>query len=558
MQNSAEMSGIEIVRRVNMLKSLRSNIEAIWNDVERYVMPLRIGNMYQRPMTEHMVEWSREDIYDSTAIWSAQKFAASIHGTLMNPLYRWFELEFKDRKLSLDPQAKGWLQECTDIMYDELYDSNFDAEASSACQDLVGVGNTIFTTEIEKEDPEDWQGFNFSAIPVKEMFFERDHRGDMYNVYRWLEWTALEIKSKWKDDNKPLPPEVEKELKEGGDVTKKFAVIFTVYTVEANRKNRGSMRALAEDQRPFGSKYVMHPTGIELGDIKGYYEMPANHCPWERTSGSMWGHGPGMVMVPTIKYINAWLEMQDMAVRKQIDPPWLVRERGLLGDLNQKPGAQIPVKDPERDVKALLAAGRIDFSQMTLKELRDMVREAFHENELQLKDSPQMSATEAQIRYELMNRVLGPTMGHVNRNMLSPTLVRMFMSLLRNKQFPDIPAAVAEAKAQFRVRYSGPLVRAQRMDEVTGMERFMGQIGAIAKIYPPIMNVVDPVKYAREMARKMDITADILRDEATVTKMQKQQEAAQARQTQAVISEQEGKAAQAQQQGQPQQPNGAP
>lgn len=535
------MKGTEIVRRVNILKALRSNVEAMWNDIDRFGAPLRLGNMYQRDMTEQMVTWQRDEIYDSTAIWASQTLAANIHGVITNPSFKWYDYLFMGRILNQDPMARSWIQDCTEISYENLYNSNFDPEISSFFQDLVQAGNGVMVEEVEKEDPLDWQGVNFSCIPVKEFFFERDHRGNLYRAYRWLEWTAVEIKSKWRDALKPLPPEIAACLDEGGDPTKKFTVIFGIYFREDKAKNLGSMQTLADSERPFGSKYALHISGDELGDEGGYYDMPAVHVPYEKTSGSMWGHSPMMVMIPTIKYINAWMEMQDMSVRKMVDPPMLVRQRGLLSDLNLKPGQYTLVSDVERDIKPLITNGRIDFSQMTLKELRDMVRAAFHVDELQLRESPQMSATEAQIRYELMNRVLGPTMGRVQNGGLDPLLMRHFMALLRNKQFPPMPDIVLEKRAQFKVHYSGPLVRAQKMDEVAGMERYMAQIGAIGKVMPKIMNVINPEKYARTLADKLNTAHEFLRTPSEVAQIEKQQDAAQAQAMQGKVQQEVGK-----------------
>lgn len=537
------MNGIEISRRVTALKSMRSNVEQIWNDVERYIMPLRVGNMYERNVTEPMIRWNKDEIFDSTAIHAAQKFAASIHGTVTNPAFKWFDYAFKDKKLRQDKVAQAWLQECTEIAYEELYDSNFDPEISSGFQDLVGLGNTILVSEIENENPLDWQGFNFTCVPVKECFFERDHRGNLYRFYRWLEWTAIQIKSKW-PEGVDLPEEVKAGLEEGADPDKKFAVIFCVYQRDDKKQNRGSLKALANSERPYGSKYILMKDGTDLCGTDGeggYYEMPAFHCPWEKTSGSMWGHGPGMVMAPTVKYINSWLEMQDMAVRKLIDPPVLTTERGLMSDLDLKPGGQTVVRDLEKSLKVFLSDSRIDFSKMTLDDLRNMVRSAFHEDELQLRESPQMSATEAQIRYELMNRVLGPTMGRIQNNMLDPMLMRHFMSCLRNNRFPKMPDVVIQAKAQFKIHYSGPLVRAQKQDEVATMERFLGQVGAAAKVFPTVMNVIDPVEWAREVADRLGIPAKILRSPSEVEKLTKEQQQLQAKMAQGKVMQEHGK-----------------
>jgi hypothetical protein len=548
------MDPVEIVRRVDLLKVARSTIEVIWNDVEKYIMPLRVGNMYLRDISETAVPLFREDIYDSTGIFAAQRMSNAMHGSITNPNNKWRSRIFRppNKKLNEAPVPKDWLEQADDREWEELYDSNFDPEISSGYQDLVGLGNCFMSVVAENDSPKDWAGFNFAAVPVKESFFERDHRGDMYRFYRWLNWRATEIKSfaedKW-GANATLPAVVEKELGDGGNPDKRFDIIYAVYRRKGITVSGGG-RVLAPTARPFGEKYVMKETKEQLGVEGGFYEMPVFHCPWEKTSGSAWGHGPGMIMSPTAKYINFWLELEDMAVRKMIDPSILATERGLISDLDQSPGGITIVRDVEKSIKILQTQGRIDFSKMSLKELRDSIREAFHNDELQLKDSPAMSATEAQIRYELMNRVLGPTMGRIQTSLLSKILDRTWKTLLRNDCLGVVPDEVKAVKAQYKIVYTGALMRAQQTEEVAAIERWLGQVGAAAKVFPAVMNVVDIIQWARDLAVRLNIPGKNLRSVKQVEEMVRQQQQVAAQQARAAMQQQQGAADKAQGEGQ--------
>lgn len=543
------MEPVEIVRRIDALKMARSNVEVIWNDVEKYIMPMRVGNMYVRDFSEQSVSTLiRDDVYDSTAIFAAQKMSNAMHGSITNPNTKWRSRIYKppNKKLNEEPQAKDWLEGADDREWEELYDSNFDPEISSAYQDLVGLGNCFMSVVAENDSPTDWAGFNFTATPVKESFFERDHRGDLYRYYRWLNWRATEIRSKWPEPMK-LPDAVMKEFGEGGDPEKRFDIVYAVYCRADKQNNTG--KVLAPTERPVGEKYVLKETKEMLGVEGGFYEMPMLHCPWEKTSGSAWGHGPGMVMAPTAKYINFWLQLEDMAVRKVIDPSMLATERGVIGDLDIKPGGLTIVRDIEKSLKVLESGSRIDFSKMSLKEMRDALKEAFHNDELQLRDSPQMSATEAQIRYELMNRVLGPTMGRIQTSMLSKTLDRTFKTLLRNDQLGTIPDVVKQQKAQYKVVYTGALMRAQQSDEVAAIERWLGQVGAAAKVFPAVMNVVDIIQWARDLALRLNVPGKVLRSVKEVEAMVQEQQKVAAQQARSQMVQQQGMAQKAQGEG---------
>jgi hypothetical protein len=540
------MEPVEIVRRVDASKMARSTIEVIWNDVDKYIMPLRVGNMYARDVSEAAVGLLRDDVYDSTAIFAAQRMANAMHGSITNPNIKWRSRIFKppNKKLNEESEAKDWLEGADDREWEELYESNFDPEISSAYQDMVGPGNCFMSVVAEEDSPRDWAGFNFTAVPIKESFFERDHRGDLYRYYRWLNWRATEIKSRWPAIK--LPEQVEKELGDGGNPDRRFDIIYAVYVRPEKVKNTG--KVFAPTERPVGAKYVLKDTKEQIGEEEGFYEMPVFHCPWEKTSGSAWGHGPGMVMAPTAKYINFWLELEDMAVRKMIDPSLLVTERGLISDLDQAPGGVTVVRTLD-SVKVLQSEGRIDFSKMSLKELRDSIREAFHNDELQLRDSPQMSATEAQIRYELMNRVLGPTMGRIQNSLLSKILDRTFKTLLRNDQLGVIPEVVKKQKAQYKVVYTGALMRAQQSEEVAAIERWLGQVGAAAKMFPAVANVVDIIQWARDLALKLNVPGKLLRSVKQVEELVLHQQQVAAQQAKAALQAQQGAADKAQGEG---------
>lgn len=536
------MRASDIVRSVDAHKQARSTVEFIWNDVEKYIMPLRIGNMYMREMTEAAVRLIREDVYDSTAIFAAQRMANAMHGTITNPSTKWRSRKFRKKVLNESVAARDWLEGADDVEWDNLYDSNFDAEVSSNYQDLVGLGNSFTAVEAENDSPKDWAGFNFTALPIKESFFERDHRGDMYRYFRWFQMRASEIVTKWPAIK--LPKTVQEAIT-ANRPDQRFDIIYAVY-VRPGVKENGNV--MAPTKRPVGFKHILKATQEQLGPEGGFYQMPILHCPWEKTSDSIWGHGPGMIMAPTAKYINFWLELEDMAIRKLIDPPVLTEERGVIGDMDLAPGGLTVVRRLDC-IKTFLSEGRIDFSKMSLKEMRDSIKEAFHNDELQLRDSPQMSATEAQIRYELMNRVLGPTMGRIHNSLLTPILDRTFKTLLRNKQFDTPPPEVRQANAQLKVVYTGALARAQQSDEIAAIERWIGQIGAIAKVFPQVMNVVDIIQVARDMAIKLNVPAKCLRSVKEVQELVKHQQEVAAKQAQLALTAQQGTAAKAQGEG---------
>ena len=162
-----------------------------------------------------------------------------------------------------------------------------------------------------------------------------------------------------------------------------------------------------------------------------------------------------------------------------------------------------------------------------------------------------MTATEVQVRYELMQRLLGPTTGRLEAEFLNPFTWRCFSIMARRQAFKPLPGVMQEAvggnAADLDIQYEGPLARAQRTIEITAQDRVIAfLVGFAAQVAPfapeAAQQAIDMVKI-RKMARdRGDITglpSDSLasdeeldamkaqRDEA-VAKQQKQQEASMA------------------------------
>lgn len=502
------MDNKEIIRRYQQLKSDRHVAEEVWDLLEKFVYPLGGGKYFQMLANEGEVNWRRRNIYDDTAILGADTLAASIHGSLTSPATKWFDLNFRDPVLNADTDAKAWLDECGVIVWDTIQQSNFNLEVSEGYLDLTSFGNTMLTQE--PIDDITWEGVTFNSVPLRENYFEEDEKGGVLNFYRRLQWKPSQFKAKFGDD---VPDVIKSQYDKA--VASKIELVYCVYRDEEN-KDTDTSKLLSKEKRPYKYKYVLVNGAEECGKGGGYYEMPAYAIRWRRTSGSQWGYGPGHVALSTVLTLNEMIKLVLESAEKVIDPASLIQARGLLSDLDLSPGGQTVVKDADKSVKAYESRARFDVSAVQINDLRDMIRRLYHVDQLELKESPAMSATEVMVRYELMNRLLGPTMGRLQNDMLDPVVTNTFKMLHRAKQFPDMPQSVAAAGGVVNVEYVGPLSRAQKTDEVASVERWLGNIGNLAEIFPDIRHVPDPKAIAVYMADSLNVPAKLMKSEAQI------------------------------------------
>ena len=156
--------------------------------------------------------------------------------------------------------------------------------------------------------------------------------------------------------------------------------------------------------------------------------------------------------------------------------------------------------------------------------LRTAIRQAYYSDQLQLQEGPQMTATEVQVRYELMQRLLGPTLGRFQSEFLQPLIERVFGIMLRNRAFVPAPEIMTEEPID--VEFVGPLARSQRMEEAVAVERLYQLAMNVSQINPDILDIINHDEAIRQRAKLLGVPDSILRGRAEVMqgRMMRQQQ----------------------------------
>jgi hypothetical protein len=138
------------------------------------------------------------------------------------------------------------------------------------------------------------------------------------------------------------------------------------------------------------------------------------------------------------------MHYQIFKTAKAIDPPLLVQDDGVIGRVRTTP-AGITVVRNDGAVKPLQIGSNWQITDLKENQLRTAIRQAFYSDQLQLQEGPQMTATEVQVRYELMQRLLGPTLGRFQSEFLNPLIERVFGIMYRAGALLPEPSVVRGA-----------------------------------------------------------------------------------------------------------------
>ena len=511
-----------IKKRCSALESDRATWEDHWQDILDYVMPRKADISFVRAKGTKRTEV----LYDSTAITANNLLAASLQGTLTSPSLPWFHLKLRDKELNEHRDVQLWLEDSARRMYDTFNESNFNTEVHELYLDLCSVGTGSMFVE-EGNNGFETEGIHFNTLHIAEYFIQENINGQVDTLYRKYKLTARQSIEEFSEEN--LGEKIIEAAKNKPD--KQFNFIHAI------EPTKDYERALGKT----GTKLPFHSCHVCVEDkmvvrTGGYNEFPYLVPRWAKATGEIFGRSPSYNALPDIKTLNKAVEIGLKAWAKAIDPPLLVQDDGVIGRVRMTP-AGITVVRNDGAIKPLQIGSNWQITDMKETQLRTAIRQAYYSDQLQLQEGPQMTATEVQVRYELMQRLLGPTLGRFQSEFLNPLIERTFGIMLRAGALMPEPDIIKGQ--QIDVEYVGPLARSQRMEESVAIERLYGLAMNVVQVDPTIMDNINHDEAIRLRATLLGVPKTILRGRDEVEELREQR----AEQQQAMAQAQEQQAA---------------
>ena len=511
-----------IKKRCSKMESQRQTWENHWQEILDYVMPRKAEVSFQRSKGEKRTEV----LFDSTAVTACTLLAASLQGTLTSPSLPWFSLKLRDQDLNQERDIQVWLENTASRMYDVFNESNFNTEVHELYLDLVSIGTgALFVEESRKGFNE--EGVHFNALHIKEYFIAENINGKVDTLYRKYKLTARQAVQEFGEDN--VGEKVLEAAKEKPDKT--FNFIHAVEPTEDYERATGK----SATKLPFHSCHVCMEDKMKVR-VGGYNEFPYLVPRWSKATGEIFGRSPSYNALPDIKTVNKAVEIGLKAWAKAIDPPLLVQDDGVIGRVRMTPGGITVVRN-DGAIKPLQIGSNWQITDMKENQLRTAIRQAYYSDQLQLQEGPQMTATEVQVRYELMQRLLGPTLGRFQSEFLNPLIERIFGIMLRNDALLERPEMLTEAEID--IEYVGPLARSQRMEEVTAIDRLYELVFGVAQADPSIMDLINHDVAMRARATLLGVPKTILRGQDEVDAIREQRAEQQQMQQQMAMQQQQ-------------------
>ena len=506
-----------IKKRCSALESSRQTWEDHWQDILDYVMPRKADVTFVRSKGEKRTEV----LFDSTAITANNLLAASLQGTLTSPSLPWFHLKLRDDEINQNRDVQLWLEDSARRMYDVFNESNFNTEVHELYLDLCSVGTgAIFVEEGNNGFEKD--GIHFNCLHIAEYFIQENNTGKVDTLYRKYKLTARQAIEEFSENN--IGEKIIEAAKNKPD--KQFNFIHAVEPTKDYERATGK----SNTKLPFHSCHVCVEDKMVVR-TGGYNEFPYLVPRWAKATGEIFGRSPSYNALPDIKTLNKAVEIGLKAWAKAIDPPLLVQDDGVIGRVRMTP-AGITVVRSDGAIKPLQIGSNWQITDLKENQLRTAIRQAYYSDQLQLQEGPQMTATEVQVRYELMQRLLGPTLGRFQSEFLNPLIERVFGIMFRASALMQQPDVIGGSKLD--IEYVGPLARSQRMEEAVAIERLYQLAMNVAQVDPNIMDNIDHDTAIRMRAKLLGVPKTVMRGIDDVEDMRE----AKAQQQQAMMQQQ--------------------
>ena len=255
----------------------------------------------------------------------------------------------------------------------------------------------------------------------------------------------------------------------------------------------------------------------------GYWEMPVFITRFWKANNEKYGRSPAWEAMSDILEANAMREAAMIATEKMLDPPLLVDQDGIAGGgtIDTSAGA-INVKyvdghmgDRGKVVEPLITIGEMTTTFQNIKELREHIfRHFFIDRLLDLNNETRMTLGEANIRNELRGQSLGTIYARQIAELFNRVIERVYNIMfelgllgvvagsIEEQQMLEsgieplvIPESVLELMMNdidaYKVTFISPAARIMRAEELTGIQRTIEFLAAVAPLNSEILDNID-------------------------------------------------------------------
>lgn len=510
----------QIMRRKAALENLRTPHEQVWRDCFDYSFPERGDGFYNETSDASTLQAKRARLMDSTSTDAGQILAAALMGGGTPSNSRWFGMSTGQDS----DEEKRWFDACSEIMFQNIHGSNYDAVGFECCLDIIPAGWFVLYIDTDREKG----GYHFEEWPLATSWIASSKPGGLADtLVRTYELTAEQAVNDFGSDN---VSEKVRKLVEDGKLDEKVKFCQSIYP-----RSAADTAGLRAKNMPFASCHIEVDSKKTVRE-SGYHECPFVAPRWAKLPNSDYAIGPMFRALPDTKQLNRLVYLEDTNADMAISGMWIAEDDGVLNPRTVKVGPRkIIVANSVDSMKPLQSGANFQLSFTKKEQLQAQIRKILMADQLAPQDGPVRTAYETHVRVQMIRQLLGPIYGRLQAEWYAPMINRCFGLAYRAGILPPPPQSIANRN--FNVVFISPMAKAQKLEEVTAVESTIAGVAelAAAKQDPAVWDNIDVDEGIRIIADGRGAPSKLIRnmdDVATIRdqRAQAQQQAVQQQQ----------------------------
>ena len=448
-----KFSADQICKRYGRAVEIKRPWISQWQDIYDLCLPGRRGFFNQSPGQS-----KTDDIFDDTGALSMQEFAnVMVDGLAAGDIFKLVagaNIPVEERE-----EAQATLDDVNDFLHECLRKSNFEEQFFENMIDI-----SIGTAAMNVEASGDARYVSWEAWPLESYCIDRGPFGRHDGSFRMRNDVRVsDIEVVWPQAK--MPSELSRRAQEDPDNKPTF-VEFTVRLWKEPQETYQKGIVWLEEK-----KFILDTTEIGVGS-RG--DIVYN---WARASGEVWGRGPALLALPSMRTTNFTIELILENADMHVGGIWKAENDGITNydNIRLVPGTVITYMPGQKGLEAVEPAGNFNVADIVLSDQRRNIREAFlNENFAGRGDTP-ISAAEVGERRAKIARKAGASVNRIFNEGIIP-MVHRIVYLLRRQGILEIPAIDGN---EIDIIPVSPLARSKRQENIQQTLGFVQSVTGI-------------------------------------------------------------------------------
>ena len=412
-------------------------------------------------------------IIDSTPLITLRNFSSGMMSGATSPTNRWFKTVFTNADLANDYYLKNWCSNQEELTRKILYSSNFYQCLPEIYKQLGVFGFCAVGMEPDYDNV-----VNFKVLPLGSYYYARNSKGKIDTFCRVYMETAKNIVEKYGDS---CPLEIVEVAKE--NPLKQYELI---HFVEKNKYYR--IKHLSSKYAKYVSAVILSSKN-EFLSLKGFSKFPYVVFESSNPSDSDYPNDcPGVNALADVKQLMMMVKEYAKAVKKIVCPTY----KGPASLKNKKladvPGAYIEEDENGRGISPVYEVNpRVLELKQEKDELKQTIKEHFY-NDLfaMILNTAERgrTATEVNELKEEKMVLLSPLLEQIH------CALREILTWIYDEQIRVgiiEPLKKQYQNCRFQIEFISSLAQAQKVSNISSMERFTTFVSNIANAIDPVL-----------------------------------------------------------------------